>query len=40
MQDPDDLYVFWGFYEFKAKINSNSLMMRNEGPNNVKFKDG
>lgn len=40
MQDPDNLYEFWGFYEFKAKISQNTLVMRNEGPNNLRFQDG
>jgi len=40
IEDPEDFYTFWGFYEFKAKISSNTLIMRNDGPNNVKFKDG
>lgn len=40
MEDVDGLYQFWGFYEFKAKISSNTLVMTNEGPNNVKFPDG
>lgn len=40
MQDPDGLYDFYGYYEFKAKISGNNLVMRNEGPNKVRFKDG
>ena len=38
--DPNELYQIWGYYEFKAKLKQNTLMMRNEGPNNIKFKDG
>ena len=30
-------WIFWGHYVFKAKISSNQLVMRNEGPNKVKF---
>lgn len=40
MEDPDNLYKFWGFYEFKAKISGNNLLMRNEGPNHIQFQDG
>jgi hypothetical protein len=40
MQDKEGLYDFYGYYEFKAKISSNTLIMKNEGPNNIKFNDG
>lgn len=30
----------WGYHEFKAKLSRNTLTMRNEGPNNIKFQDG
>ena len=40
MQDPDGLYEFFGFYEFKAKISGNNLILKNEGPNTIKFPDG
>ena len=40
MQDVDNLYEFYGFYEFKAKISGNNLLLRNEGPNTIKFPDG
>jgi len=40
MEDPEELYRFHGYYEFKAKISGNSLVMRNEGPNIITFKDG
>ena len=29
-----------GYYEFKAKISGNNLIMRNDGPNNIRFSDG
>lgn len=38
--DPQESYEFFGFHEFKAKLSKNSLTMKNEGPNNIKFKDG
>jgi hypothetical protein len=40
MEDPEDLYKVWGHYEFKAKISSNGLLLRTEGPNYVRFPDG
>jgi len=29
-----------GYYEFKAKISTNTLIMKNDGPNNITFRDG
>lgn len=40
MEDSDNLYKCWSYYEFKAKISGNSLLMRNEGPTSIKFLDG
>lgn len=40
MEDPDDLYKFFGFYEFKVKLSSNTAIMRNEGQSTIVFKDG
>lgn len=35
VEDPNERYKLYGYYEFKAQISSNSLIMKNEGPNNV-----
>ncbi len=35
IEDPEGLFKFWGFYEFKAKISQNTLLMKNDGPNFV-----
>lgn len=40
MEDPDDLYKFWGSNEFKAKFSRNTMIVINEGQSNIQFKDG
>eukprot|EP00347_Sterkiella_histriomuscorum_P010009 403339035 len=40
IEDSSELYQVSGYYEFKAKISGNNLIMRNEGPNNIRFSDG
>ena len=40
MEDPEELYTFYGHYEFKAKVTSNALNLRTDGPNHLVFPDG
>lgn len=40
MEDVDDLYQLYGWYEVTAKLGANNFISGLRGPNNVKFKDG
>lgn len=40
VEDSENLYTISGFFEFKAKISSGQLQMRNDGPINIRFPDG
>ncbi|CDW89898.1 UNKNOWN [Stylonychia lemnae] len=40
IEDVNKTYQIDGFYEFKAKISGNTLVMKNDGPNNISFSDG
>ena len=40
MEDVDDLYKLYGFYEVTGKMGANNFVSGLRGPNNVIFKDG
>lgn len=37
--DYNDRYLYYGYYEYKASLKGNSLVGRQEGPNNIQFLD-
>ena len=40
IQDKDDEYEYWGYYEVYGQMGANSLKSGLRGPNNLRFKDG
>jgi len=40
LEDVDDLYKLYGWYEVCGKMGTNHLLSGLRGPNNIKFKDG
>jgi hypothetical protein len=40
LEDVDDLYKMFGYYEVTGKMGANNLISGMRGPNNLIFKDG
>lgn len=38
--DVQKKWKYWGYYEYQAKLRGNSVIGKQEGPNNVGFPDG